>query len=931
MLNREEWRIVIEREGLSEFFLAVDSFMYDNKTIYELESDYYAVMFRIFPPAYCGPSTEEILGTFLNCGLPADTVVQFTTFSSRNMEDHKYAYNQALGDLENLNVGNSTMLGELHNANIKFLETHNETTVFEKNKLAYYLRDYINLVTLMLPMRNEQGEKLGIDVLMSQVHKAEGALRKFSPQDFSEDSYLQMMSEIIRPYAPDYNARRDPSTPLKEQICYSDTMLEDIGNGMLKFSTSKTGEFEGQERPTEPKQSMLKRMKKQARNIFSKMVEEEDEQGEEEPAKEGVYFTKVLSKKIFPRQIDLHTISDLMMDYFGNNVEQQIPVPFLLNLTVKLEDAEKAAKNVTENAQWNMWQLEHSGSLAKFFPELTARAQEAESVVKSIQEDGEIPMKAMWSMLLFGKEKSNLDRVSSFVMGEFRRRGFILQEEDLISIPVFLYSLPLQYHEVFRKWSRRFSTIFKSNAASIAPIVTDSRGFGEYPVMQLFGRNGQPQNFDFFASTATNPNAILPAPSGTGKSFGVSRLAWSYLRNGAKVRIVDSGHSYRGLCKEIGGQYITFPEGNDHCLNPFTNAMTDDNGHISEEELSSMVISIGIMAGLDLTSGSDSNEDSEYVTAISSYIQEAVLMAWDMAGFEAGLAEVGQALNLISENQRDEALKQLKTFESDVDARLGRLIGMLYPFIDKKGLYYRYVNGPSNVNFVNDFVVLDLEDLTSKEKRFRDFVLTEITNTVRRELFHERAENRRKLFIIDEAWQLLDGKAGAMVAGLYRISRKGRLSILTITQSINDYYKNKHIQSIFENAYWRLFLQQDPSTIATAKQEGKLMIDDYAFQLLQTVESIAGQYSELMVMTQSGSLMIGRILATRVEYWLNTQGEGEVAKVKQVSASYGIDEQLARMAIGYSEMNKRSVTEELQRLSGAEDIAIEELLQEEVS
>lgn len=936
MLSKEELRVLIEREGIPDFIYATDAFEYQGKTIYEMENDYYAVMFRIFPPAYCGPQTEAILQGFLTCGLPKNTVVQFTTFSSRNMQDHVYSYKKTHGSGELSNLENSEILKQLELAQVKFLETHADETVPDKSGLQFYLRDFINLVTLQFPLRGNDGSDIKFDDIVSYINKAEGTLGKFAPINFSQDRYIRLLREMITPYDPLWNASRDPSFPIKDHVCNADSMLEDVGDGILKLSSTRGKEVGAQERDEEKKSSPLG-------NVFKKIMAAtkfKDYQPivntSDSTVKNKEYFVKIFSRKMFPEYMDLHTSSDLLMDYFNQNVQQQIPVPYIVNLTVMLEDPEDAIKAVKSDSQWNMYQLEHSGRLAKFFPELAMRAEEANGIVNLIERDGEIPMKAMWSMVLYGTDRNELQRHASFVKGAYRQKNWILQDEDLISIPMFLYSLPGQYHEVFRKWSKRYSTIFKSNAAAIAPIVTDSRGFGD-PVLQLTGRNGQVQGFDLYAKMAANKNAILVGPSGKGKSFAMSKLIWSYLNSGengkpgAKIRVIDSGHSYRTLCDLLGGQYITFPEGNEHCLNFFTTIVEDDDGNLPEDDIGNIVGLIGVMAGLDLNGTEGSLSEKEYRTTISSYIAEAVVMAYKMSGNDAGMHEVGQALRNIIKTQKEDSMRQSKQYESDIDARLTSLVSTLHPFTEKIGQFYKYFNGKSNVDLKKDFVVLDLDDLIAKERRFRDVVFTAITNTISREFYNERHDGRRKLLLVDEAWNLLEGDAGAFILGLYRRSRKLRGSIICISQSILDFHKNEHIRGIFENAFWRLYLEQDPSTMSTATREGKLVLDDYAYKLLETVQTKPGEYSEMMVTTQVGSLMIGRILATRVEYWINAQEEEALTAIEKVKNTYDVKDDIARMAIGFSEMNHTSLDDEVARLLGVYERAIKELLEEEAA
>ncbi len=928
MLNRDELLALIEREGINEFFPAIDAFFVEEcgLTVYELETDYYAVMMRIFPPAYCGEQTEQIISSALTSGLPANTVVQFHQISSRNMTDHINMYANTISDnIEDKNLDNPEILRDLHNANIEFLKKHTEHTVFEKSKIPFFLRDYINTATILFPMRDNNENHVTINQIVPLINKFKGAMYKLAPVNVDEHQYIRIMRELVSPYRPLYEAKRDPSIDIRDHISDADAIMADDGRGVIRLQSSKDFKFDSQIRMPENKRAgfftRLMRRLQLANGVetFSKSTEE--------IAKESVYFAKVLTRKMFPEYIDLHTMSDLTMDYFNQNVAQQIPLPYVITMTVLLEEPEYAASKVKEEAQWNLWQLEQSGRLAKFFPELQMRAQEAHDVIQLIDREGEIPMKGMWSMVLYSKDKHNLEYYSAQVNASFQRKSFILQEEDLISIPVFLYSMPMNYHDIFRKMSKRFSTIFKSNVAAVIPLGTDSRGFGREPIVQLYGRNGQPQNFDLYDPSASNKNSCLIAPSGKGKSFAMSRIVWSYLKGNAKIRIIDSGHSYREICSLLGGQYITFPEGNGHIVNPFTNVLVNEHGEMLEDDLSNIVILIGVMAGIDFNKNED-NLNNEYSTVIASYVSLAVSEAYGMKGRDAGLLEVGLALRNELKRQKDSAHIEGSSRDGDVDKRLGSLIASLRDYTDVNGRYFSYVNGTSNVNLRKDLVILDLDDLSTKEKRFRDFILASITNVVQREFYTERDDRRRKLLIIDEAWQLLEngGGAGAMIAGLYRRARKLNGSITTITQSITDYMKNDHIKAIFENSYWRLFLEQDAATIKTARDNNHLVIDDYAMMLLETVQSKPGEFSEMMVLTQPGGLMIGRILATRVEYWINTQGEQELVVIDNIAKRFGVSRGIARVAIGYLEMNNSSIEEEIFKATGHSDVAMDELM-----
>ena len=74
----------------------------------------------------------------------------------------------------------------------------------------------------------------------------------------------------------------------------------------------------------------------------------------------------------------------------------------------------------------------------------------------------------------------------------------------------------------------------------------------------------------------TNRNKFILGPSGSGKSFFTNHLVRNYYEQGAHILLVDTGNSYKGLCRLIhertrgeDGIYITYEEDRPITFNPF--------------------------------------------------------------------------------------------------------------------------------------------------------------------------------------------------------------------------------------------------------------------------------------------------------------------------------------------------------------------------
>ena len=95
---------------------------------------------------------------------------------------------------------------------------------------------------------------------------------------------------------------------------------------------------------------------------------------------------------------------------------------------------------------------------------------------------------------------------------------------------------------------------------------------------------------------------------------------------------------------------------------------------------------------------------------------------------------------------------------------------------------------PPPLELDRDFIVLELEELKAK-KDLQAVVLLMLMYRITREMYLTR--ERRKLVIVDEAWELLRGVAtGEFLEAGYRRARKYNGAFITGTQSIEDYTKS---------------------------------------------------------------------------------------------------------------------------------------------
>ena len=129
---------------------------------------------------------------------------------------------------------------------------------------------------------------------------------------------------------------------------------------------------------------------------------------------------------------------------------------------------------------------------------------------------------------------------------------------------------------------------------------------------------------------------------------------------------------------------------------------------------------------------------------------------------------------------------------------------------------------------------------------------------ITREMYFSR--ERKKIVIIDEAWDLLSGGATAeFIEAGYRRARKYRGAFMSATQGVDDYYRNPAARAALENSDWMFLLRQKAESIEMLDKLGQLAMDDGMKRLLQSLRTEHGAYSEIFVHSPAGN-GIGRLI-----------------------------------------------------------------------
>lgn len=459
------------------------------------------------------------------------------------------------------------------------------------------------------------------------------------------------------------------------------------------------------------------------------------------------------------------------------------------------------------------------GPLVRFAPRLK-RKKDGYDILNEAMENGDRPVRLMWSLSLFNDTDDESVRAASNARSYLGERGLMLLEDRFVNRAVFLNSLPLNGEVAAVPELFRFKTMATVHATALLPLFGDWKGNGP-PYLTFVGRSGQLQSFDLYASNS-NYNAVIAAQSGSGKSFLSNEILTNYLSAGADVRVIDIGHSYLNLCNLVDGQYLDFDESAAPCLNPYSLV---ENYSEEEDTLVSLVMAMSDPTG-DTAAGS---ENYAVQTAELKRIQGELFQEH---GKQLRVDHVAERCN-----QHD-------------DQRVRDLGTRLYPFTSK-GAYGDFFNGENNVEFSKAMTVLELEALKGRQHLQR-VVLLQLIYQIQQEMYRGNRDKRR-VILIDEAWEHLQAGGSAVaqfIEDCYRRARKYGGAIIMCTQTIGDLHGSSVGRAVAANSAYSFFLGQRGDTVDRAVSDGHISLSAPAVQLLKSVKTEKGRYSEIFIQAE---------------------------------------------------------------------------------
>jgi len=401
---------------------------------------------------------------------------------------------------------------------------------------------------------------------------------------------------------------------------------------------------------------------------------------------------------------------------------------------------------------------------------------------------------------LYNESKEELEKTISDVENIFgsrlvySRRVFFQAEQGFNS------TLPLCNDELYINFNMN-----SSPAASSFPFVSSELTSNSGILYGINRHNNSLILFDRFA--LENPNAIVFAASGAGKSYAIKLEILRSLMTGVDVIVIDPEYEYKHLSDAVSGTYISVSLSSEGKINPFDLPRSVGGDSRPGDIIRSAVITVKGLLRLML--GKMTNEEDSILdqALLEVYAKKDITPDCDLSKIDPPVMQDLQDVLEGMEGGENMGLRLMKYTQ---------------------GTFSGLFNSPTTVEMSNQLVVFSVRDL---EDELRPIAIYMIVNYIWNVV---RSQMKKRVLVIDEAWWMMQNEDSAkFIHALVKRCRKYYLGVTTITQDVNDFLSSAYGQAIITNSALRLLLKQSTASIDLL-QKTFMLTDGEKYLLLES-------------------------------------------------------------------------------------------------
>lgn len=550
-------------------------------------------------------------------------------------------------------------------------------------------------------------------------------------------------------------------------------------------------------------------------------------------------YAKLLTAKMFPKDFTIAEANEWYGSIRHMN-RNQINCKFIVSFVFR-KASEKEINSIRVKTETIMKQKSFSFLSTK----LNERQEDCILFARET-ESGQAVWRGLMTICLYDADKVRV-RDSLRVLKNLDKIHNLDLQEEVVPLPFYLACIPFNIvKELTAQSVARAYTMFSYNAAHLTPVQFDWVGSGT-PIVPLVSRRGQLAFVDLW-DTNGGMNACIVAPMGQGKSMFANHLIFNYrsLPN-TKIRVIDVGESYFGIAKLFNGQFIKPEFNNPIRINPFSHIKNID----SDSDFLINIVDTMIKPN-------ERCSDTE-----RGMISVAIRNAYEKYGNDMDINAVKSEIDIIADKNDDYEFRKLSDYN-------------LSPWC-KGGQYEDFMTGRSEIDLSNDLVVFELGDIKD-DIRLTNVFLLSMFFFINNEIYRGDRDTK-KIVVWDEAWRFADNKGVlGFIEGGAREYRKFNGSLIFITQGISDLLKNDVTKTLKNNSEYLFIFWQPPEEWERMFKDKDVYLSEYEKDIYRdTIKTIKGKYSEMLVISRSMGRGILRLVLPPELYWVYTTNAQEVA------------------------------------------------------
>ncbi len=413
-------------------------------------------------------------------------------------------------------------------------------------------------------------------------------------------------------------------------------------------------------------------------------------------------------------------------------------------------------------------------------PLIEAQINDAEELRDKLQVGEDRFFRFGLSMTVYGKDEKSLDEIGNkleSILGSelvYTKPATIQMEQG------FNTTLPMCTDQLQIKRNMDTGAISTSFPFTTANLTQDN-GI-------LYGINRHNNGlvlFDRFS--LENANMVVFAKSGAGKSYAVKLECLRSLMMGTEIMVIDPENEYQTLCDAVGGSFLHLSLASDTRINPFDIPITIDPEEADNALRANIIVLHGLLRLMtgQMTASEEADMD---LALINTY------------------AEKGITNDPLTHRAQPPIMKDLYNILNAMGGNGPALAARLRRYTE--GTFAGIFSEQSNVDLNNNFVVFNIRDLEDELRPIGMYItLNYIWNKV-------KTDRRKRILVIDEAWQLLQYEDSArFMFSVAKRARKYYLGLTTISQDVEDFLSTSQGRAIVSNSSLQLLLKQSPSAV----------------------------------------------------------------------------------------------------------------------